>query len=260
MTLLTQRALFRSALFTLVLLACHNEGPRAPDVPEPAAAPPTNPPLTMDPAVSAQGTGGQSASSGLPPAGTTDAPTAAESPPAESLRERAPLSDEQIATIGTAANGAEIEQAKIARNKAKDPLARKFAEMMISHHEQAQRELAKLGKKLSMKPAESPLSTELTADAAGALGTLKKATGKDFDGVYAGAQVAAHRRLFELRDQQLLADAKNVDLKTYLQALRQRVEEHLQQAKQLEQTLAAKEKGASSSSSPAAGSAGAAPR
>ncbi len=147
------------------------------------------------------------------------------------------LSDEQIAGISDAANNAEIDQATIARAKAKDPRVKSFAQMMIDHHGQAKRDQANLMSRLSMAPAESSRSRQLRTDAQNALSTLNDATGADFDKAYINAQVDAHQKVLAALDNELIPNADNADLKKLLQEIRPRVQSHLTQAKELQQAL-----------------------
>ncbi len=146
------------------------------------------------------------------------------------------LTDEQIAAITDAANTAEIEQAKLAQSKSKDPGVKRFAAMMITHHGEAKQKQAKL----KLKPAESSASTALQTDAASTLDMLKTDKGKDFDKAYIAAQVDGHQKVLDTINQKLLPNVKNADLKAYLDEIKPRVEEHLKQAKQLQENFDSK--------------------
>ncbi len=147
-----------------------------------------------------------------------------------------PLTDEQIAAITDAANTAEIEQAKLAQSKSKDPAVKRFAALMISHHGEAKQKQAKL----KLKPAESGVSTTLQTDAASTLDMLKTDKGKDFDKAYITAQVEEHQKVLDTINQKLLPNVKNAELKAYLDEIKPRVEEHLKQAKQLRESFDSK--------------------
>jgi hypothetical protein len=126
------------------------------------------------------------------------------SPPPE------PLDDARIAAITDAANGAEVEQARIASTK--------------------------LVKKLELTPLESTTSTTLKNDAATTLATLKDET-IDFDLVYIKAQVDGHRKVLELFDQQLIPAARDPQLSKMLQEFRPKVEAHLTEAIEIQKVL-----------------------
>ncbi len=147
-----------------------------------------------------------------------------------------PLTDEQIAAITDAANSSEIAQAKLAQSKSKDAAVKQFAAMMISHHGEAKQKQAKL----KLKPAESGVSTAMQVDADATLNALKADTGKDFDQAYITAQVTGHQKVLDTINDKLLPNVKNPELKAYLEEIKPRVEDHLKQAKQLQESIDSK--------------------
>lgn len=216
---------------SLSLAACggQQQEAEAPVPPPPPAevAAPTTPSVgaaTSDPG-SALGT-----SSGT---GTTDTATTPAAAPAPE-----PLTDEQIALAVDLVNTGEIDQARVAQGKAKNARVKKFAQMMINHHTAAKQKQAKLLTKSNMKPAESPLSSQLTADASSTLSTLKS-TATDFDRVYIDSQVDAHQKALDALDSRLIPNAKNEEFRQLLQEQRGTVEAHLKEARELQTTLAA---------------------
>jgi len=212
------------SLITLPLIHCGGDQ-RAAEAPPtiPSAEPPSDQTLDSD------------AGSAQTPAGLEIA-----TPPAESNTPPAPkpeeLNDAQIAAITEVANTAEIAQAKIAQLKSKDAGVKAFAAMMIVHHGEAKQKQAKL----KLKTEESGLSTALNADSGATLDVLKTATGKDFDAVYIRSQIAGHQKVLDAINEKLIPNAKDANVKAYLEAIKPKVEEHLKQAKQLQQTLDSK--------------------
>ncbi len=182
-------------------------------------------------------------------AATTRAPTlsdpdvanaqASPQPPAPAKVE--PLTDEQIAAITDAANSSEIAQAKLAQTKSKDADVKRFAAMMISHHGEAKQKQAKL--KIASK--ESSVSTAMQVDADSTMNALKGDNGKDFDKAYITAQIDGHQKVLDTIESKLLPNVKNPDLKAYLEEIKPRVEEHLKQAKQLQESFDSKSKSSS---------------
>lgn len=215
---------------SLSLAACggQQQEAEAPVPPPPPAevAAPTTPSVgaaTSDPG-STLGTGSA--------AGTADAATT----PAAAQPE--PMTDEQIALAVDLVNTGEIDQARVAQGKAKNARVKKFAQMMINHHTAAKQKQAKLLTKSNMKPAESPLSSQLTADASSTLSTLKSTT-TDFDRVYIESQVDAHQKALDALDSRLIPNAKSEEFRQLLQEQRGTVEAHLKEARELQTTLAA---------------------
>jgi putative membrane protein len=157
-----------------------------------------------------------------------------------------PLSDQQIAAVTDAVNTAEIEQAQLARSKSTNDQVQSFAGMMIEHHGQAKRKQTTLG----IAEAESPLSLKLAAKTHTTIEQLKQKSGSEFDRAYLQAQIDGHQEVLDTIDRQLLPDAKNAQLKAYLEELRPQVAEHLERAKSAQDALAS----ADSSSRPRAAS------
>jgi len=194
----------------------------APETPANEAAPAAEPPAPPSDADAGTAT---SSTANAP------APTSADATPVPPS-----LTDEQIAAITDAANSAEIAQAKLAESKSKNAEVKRFAAMMIKHHGEAKNKQAKL----KLQTADSADSTALKADASSTLDTLKKDTGKDFDKAYIDAQVDGHQKVLEAINQKLLPNVKNADLKAYLDEIKPRVEEHLKQAKEIQQNFESK--------------------
>lgn len=153
---------------------------------------------------------------------------------AQSADPGSPLSDPQIAAVTDAVNTAEIEQAQLAQSKSTNDKVKSFAGMMIEHHGQAKRKQTTLG----LAESESPLSLKLAAETHTTLEQLRQKSGAEFDRAYMQAQVDGHQKVLDAIDQQLLPNAKNAQLKAYLEELRPQVAEHLQQAKSAQDTLA----------------------
>lgn len=144
-----------------------------------------------------------------------------------------PLSDEQNAAITDIANTGEIEQAKLARSKSKNADVLKFSAMMIAHHGEAKQKQAKL----KLTTAESGISTKLLEDGNRTLSELKDSKGADFDKRYLDAQVEGHQKVLATIDTELIPNAKNPELKAYLNEIKPKVEQHLQAAREAQQRL-----------------------
>jgi putative membrane protein len=148
------------------------------------------------------------------------------------------LSEGQIAMITELANTAEIEQGKLAQTKAKSASVKKFAAMMIKHHTEAKNEQAKLTKQLSLTPTQSQDASSLKADAERTLGSLRDASGAQFDVAYIDSQVEAHQQVLDTIDRQLLPSAKSQDVIDNLKKMRETVVSHLEEAKTIQADLA----------------------
>lgn len=220
------------SLLALSLAACGGEATPEPASPPPAPLEATAPatPSVGASSLDQSGTGADTGSSA-----TSASSAAAATPPAP-----APLTDEQILMVSDLANTSEVDQARVAQGKAKDAKVRKFAAMMVTHHSEAKQKQKKLVGKLKLTPAESPLATELTTDSSTMLATLKSTPAPDFDTAYIDAQVQGHTKVLDALTTRLIPSAQNAELKALLEELRPRIEAHLQEAKDLQQALAAK--------------------
>lgn len=151
---------------------------------------------------------------------------------------RPTLSDGQIAMISDLVNTAEVEQAKLAQTKAKSTAVKKFAAMMVKHHNEAKAEQNKLVKKLGITPAQSLDATSLKTDADKTMASLRDASGTTFDAVYIDSQVVEHQKVLDTIDQQLLPSAQSPEVKDALQKAREKVASHLDEAKRIQGELA----------------------
>jgi putative membrane protein len=194
--------------------------------------PPAEPPAEMTAAKPAASSAAQPES---PPTPGEVAKTDEAKPPAAEPSKATSLTDAQIAAITDVANTGEIEQAKLARTKSKNPEVLKFSAMMISHHGEAKQKQAKL----KLTPADSAISTKLVEEGNRTLTTLKDSKGADFDRRYIEAQVEGHREVLDTINNALLPNVKSSELKAYLEEIKPKVEQHLQAARAAQQTLEA---------------------
>ena len=158
------------------------------------------------------------------------------------------LTDSQIAALASTASTAEVDQGKLAEVKAKDARVKEFARAMIEQHTKAKADLDKLIPRLNMTPNTSQRLTMLQADVAATRSMLETAPSADFDQQYIDSQIEAHRKLLNSLDTELIPQAINPELKAHLQSVRPKVQQHLQQAQSIRQTLASQDNGHSPSS------------
>ncbi len=147
------------------------------------------------------------------------------------------LSDEQIAAINGAANRGEIDQAKLASEKSKNPKIKKFAAMMASHHGDANTKSIDMLRKAHITPEESTTSTQMTTESSKLVDSLKPMNGPEFDRAYIDAQVKEHTAILDAFDTKMLPAVKNADLKTDLTAMRARIDGHLKEAQAIQKSL-----------------------
>lgn len=146
--------------------------------------------------------------------------------------------DRQIAMASDAFHSAAVDQAKIAYPKTKDAAVKRFAQTMLAEHGRAKQEETKLFVELRLSPMESPLSTEIGVESGKVLGSLSDASSREFDATYVAAQVSLHQRFLDALDRELVPAAGHPRLRKALEAMRPRVELHLDTARSLQQALA----------------------
>ncbi|MEO6572989.1 MAG: DUF4142 domain-containing protein [Polyangiaceae bacterium] len=147
------------------------------------------------------------------------------------------LTDEQIAAINSAANRGEVDQAKQATEKSKNPKIKKFAAMMTTHHGDANTKATDMLRKAHITPEESPTSTSMTTESAKLVESLKPMNGPEFDRAYIDAQVKEHTAILDVLDTKMLPVVKNADLKNELTSMRAKIDGHLKEAQAIQKSL-----------------------
>jgi putative membrane protein len=147
------------------------------------------------------------------------------------------LTDAEIAKVTDVVNTGEIEQAKLAKTKATSQRVKNFATTMLNQHTQMQQKDAQLARKLTLTLEDNSVAEELASKGAKTLADLKLVEATRFDQAYMAAQVAQHREVLELIDQQLIPQARETQLKAALEKARAMVQKHLTDAEQIQQQL-----------------------
>ncbi len=146
------------------------------------------------------------------------------------------LTDEQIAEVIQAANAAEIEAAQYAKTHAGKGEVKKFAEHMISAHNDNSKKLSALQTKNQMKPATNSEAQKVTSDAQSMMSDLRNKKKTEFEKAYMQSQVKMHQQLLNDLDQKFIPQARNTEFKNFLQETREHVKEHLSKAESMEST------------------------
>ena len=150
----------------------------------------------------------------------------------------APLTDANIAAIVVAANSIDVENGKLAIERATNAEIRKFAQTMITDHTGVNKAAVDLVTRLKVTPVESPTSSALVASANGTRASLATRSGLDFDRAYIANEVAYHRAVLSAVDDALIPSAQNAELRSLLVSVRPAFVAHLQHAESLQQRLA----------------------
>ena len=167
-----------------------------------------------------------------PVAEETTPPPVEEPPPAPPS-----LTDAQVAKVLAAVDQGEIDQAKIAQKKSKNPKVKKFAKQMIQHHTKSKQKGAKLVKKAKLTPEDSDVAAQLTGKATAQLDSLKTADAASIDALYISGQAEQHQQVLDLINNSLMPSATHEELKALLGEVKTMVEEHTTQAKELQASL-----------------------
>lgn len=142
-------------------------------------------------------------------------------------------SDAQIVAIVVAANGVDIDAGKLAKFKSRNNDIKEFAQRMISDHTGVNKQATALMQKLNLTPEESQLSNSIKRHGAVNLRRLDRVANEEFDKAYIDNEVTFHQALLDMSDKTLLPNAKNEELKGFLEKLRPTIDAHLRHAKQV---------------------------
>ncbi len=140
--------------------------------------------------------------------------------------------DAQILAFASTANAGEIQEAKLAQQKATNPAVKKFAALMLADHSKMLADGKALATKLAISPDTS--KTDVSDLAKKGNDDIKdlsnKKVGKDWDEDYMEKQVGTHQKVLDKLNDASQA-AKAPELKTAVEESIAKVQAHLTQAK-----------------------------
>jgi putative membrane protein len=126
------------------------------------------------------------------------------------------LSDANIAAIVVGANKIDISAGKIALQRSKNSEIRKFAKLMITDHNAVLNSAVKLVTKLGVTPVNNDLVATLAGQSAKHEANLRSLSGAAFDKSYIDHEVAYHKAVIGVIEEQLIPSAKNQELRNAL--------------------------------------------
>ncbi|WP_145141198.1 DUF4142 domain-containing protein [Pseudomonas duriflava] len=139
----------------------------------------------------------------------------------------ADLSPAEFVNQASALGMAEIETAKMAKEKGSSPDVNTFAQKMIDDHTASNKQLSEIAKQKKLE-----VSTEADLmDKAKAM-ILKVRQGESFDVAYANNQVESHEKTIELYRQEA-ESGQDSELKSFAKSTLPTLEHHLKMAKAL---------------------------
>lgn len=147
------------------------------------------------------------------------------------------MSDAEILAFVVAIDLNEIQAASDAVKEKINPQALQFAQMLHTEHGQNLDTAMKLAQRLKVTPLETPAVERLQIEAAASLAALVRLEGEAFAAAYVGLMATEHAKVLTLIDSQLLAGARDEDLRKHLQATRGAVATHLEAARRLHANL-----------------------
>jgi putative membrane protein len=125
----------------------------------------------------------------------------------------------------------EVEAGKLAANNAADAEVKKFAEKMVAHHSRTNEDL-----KAAAKVANIPLPAKLTEEQQRDLEKLRTLKGADFDRAYIAHVVKKHEDGEKMLNK-ASKELKDPVLKGFAVKLLPTIQEHLKQARQINDRL-----------------------
>ena len=136
-------------------------------------------------------------------------------------------STEEFVDEASAKGLAEIETAKMALKKSTSQDVKKFAQMMIDDHTEANRKLKQIAQQKGLEVAdEADLMNKAKAM------ILKLREGESFDEAYANNQVVAHEQTIELF-RSYIQEGQDQEVKAFAQETLPKLEMHLREAQSL---------------------------
>lgn len=147
------------------------------------------------------------------------------------------LSDANIAAAVVTVNEGAISAAELATTQATDPRVREYAQHLVHEHREMGQELEALLRREGISPQRESLTRQIAENNQRTLQALRTRTGADFDRTFVQHEVELHQWLITTLDNSLIPATRDRDLKAALQELRQGMQGHLEQARQLRASL-----------------------
>jgi putative membrane protein len=147
------------------------------------------------------------------------------------------LSDSQILGIMTTVDAGEIEQARLALQKANDARVKQFATHMIEQHTDSTQKISSIASQHGLTPAASSTSTTLKQKGEKMLSSLTNTASASFDSTYINGQIQQHQEVLDMLHAQLMPASRSDVVSAQLKAAHTMVQAHLNDARQLEPML-----------------------
>jgi len=156
---------------------------------------------------------------------------------ANTSKKPTPLSDANIAAIVVGANKIDISAADIALQRSKNPEVRKFAQRMKTDHNAVLNSAVKLVTRLGVTPVNNDLVATLSKQSQDHEAKLMTLSGKAFDKSYIDHEVAYHKAVISVIEDQLIPAASNQELKDTLVSVVPAFKAHLKHCEMIQSQI-----------------------
>lgn len=153
-------------------------------------------------------------------------PSGAQAPPT--------LTDAEIAHVAVTANSVDVDIAKLAESRARDPEVLAFARTMVADHSAVNERAGALAQRLGVTPSDNPVSASLRSAAEPVRRALTDLSGTTFDLAYVEREVAYHQAVLDALDHVLIPQTENGELRALLEQVRPVIAAHLEHARRLD--------------------------
>jgi putative membrane protein len=126
------------------------------------------------------------------------------------------LNDLQIAHSAYTADVIDINYAKLALKKTRNPEVKRFAELMIRDHTAVNEGAGALLAKLGVQPQDNVFSQALNKGAAAQTAKMMKLSGRAFDREYARNELAYHQQVNSIVGDTWIPAVQNAEVKEFL--------------------------------------------
>ncbi len=153
------------------------------------------------------------------------------------LPSSAPLTEAESVDALTSLNHGEISLARYAIERARTPIARDLAQMMMDQHTDAQANVAAW----AQTAAVAPVANDVTRTIEGSLTTVRSRLDStpdaDFDVAYVRSQVEMHQDALRILDERILPGAHDEHFRALATTIRSAVAMHLAHARSIADVL-----------------------
>jgi putative membrane protein len=147
------------------------------------------------------------------------------------------LTDANIAAIVVGANNIDISAGKIALQRSNNTAVKKFAARMVTDHTAVLNSAVALVTKLGVAPVNNELVATLSEQSSNHEAALRTLSGNAFDKSYIDHEVAYHKAVIGVIENQLIPSAQNKELKDMLISVIPAFNAHLEHSQMIQKQM-----------------------